>query len=318
MQKILITPRGYAKFGKEYRSKLEQAGYEVDWNDTGKPLSRETFVEKAKQSVGIIVGVESCDRELLTQCKHLKAIVKFGIGVDNIDLKACEELGIGVGRCVGTNSNAVAEMTVALMFACARDLVSTAMRVKQGEWIKPTGIELKDKKIGILGFGNIGKNVARMAYGIGMSVYAYDIYDIAKEELDKYGAKQRSVEEIIKECDFITIHTPLTDATKNMISTEEFKKMKSGCIVINTARGGIVDEKALLEALKNKEIAAAASDVFTSEPPVGEDWVKELLSLDNFVLTAHIASRSKEAEMNTVKRSTEVILELLQKGKDDE
>ena len=311
MPNILITPRGYAKFGKEYKEKLEEEGYTVDWNDTGNPLTREEFVEKAKQATGIIVGVDLCDRELLLECKKLKAIVKFGVGVDNIDLQTCEELGIKVGRCVGTNANAVAEMTIALMFACSKNLVTNVMQVKNHEWKKPTGIELTGKKVGILGFGNIGKNVARMAHGIGMEVLVYDIYEISQDVLSLYEAKQTTVDEILETCDYVTIHTPLTDETKNMISTEQFKKMKNEAILINAARGGIVNEKALLNALKTHDILAAASDVFTSEPPEDEEWINELLGLDNFILTAHIASRSKEAEINTVIRSTEVLLELL-------
>lgn len=237
--------------------------------------------------------------------------MKFGVGVDNIDLDTCDELGIKVGRCIGTNSNAVAEMTLALMFACSKNLVSNAIQVKNHGWDKPTGVELLNKKIGILGFGNIGKNVARMANGIGMEVYAYDIFDIQDEELKKYNAKQVNVDYILENCDYITVHTPLTEQTKNMISDSEFKKMKKTAVLVNAARGGIVNEKALLEALKNHEILAAASDVFTTEPPERAEWVDELLNLDNFILTSHIASRSKEAEMNTVIRSTEVILELL-------
>lgn len=313
MGKILITPRGYAKYGEEYKKQLEAAGYEVDWNDTGKPVPREVFVEKAKEAEGIIVGVDSCDRELLLQCKNLKSIVKFGIGVDNIDLPTCEEMGIKVGRCVGTNSNAVAELTVGMMFACARDLVSNAMDVKNHEWVKPTGFELYGKKVGIIGFGNIGKHVARMANGIGMQVYCYDAFPVKQEVLDEYHATFTTVEDILKNCDFISLHVPLTNETKDMISTEEFKMMKKTAVLVNAARGGIVNEHAIYEALKNGEVKAIASDVWTTEPPRDEDWIQELLAMKNFILTAHIASRSQEAEINTVKRSTEVMLDNLMK-----
>lgn len=119
----------------------------MDINDTGKPVPREVFMEKAKEATGIIVGVDELDEDLLRQCKNLKAIVKFGVGTDNIDLKVCEELRIKVGRCLGTNSNAVAELTVGMMFACARDLVANAITVKNGGWIKPTGFELKGKNL---------------------------------------------------------------------------------------------------------------------------------------------------------------------------
>ncbi len=311
MGTILVTPRGYAKYGQEAAKKLEALGYEMDINDTGKPVPREVFMEKAKEATGIIVGVDELDEDLLRQCKNLKAIVKFGVGTDNIDLKVCEELRIKVGRCLGTNSNAVAELTVGMMFACARDLVANAITVKNGGWIKPTGFELKGKKLGIAGFGNIGKNVARMAKGIGMEILVYDVFDIPQNVLEEYSAVQTTMDQILKECDFITLHVPLTDETKNMISTKEFDKMKPNAILINAARGGIVDEKALYEALKEHKIHSSASDVFTSEPPQGEDWVQELLKMDNFIQTAHIASRSKEAEINTVNEATYQITELL-------
>lgn len=309
--KILITPRGYAKYGAQDALRLTALGYELDINDSGNPLSRETFVEKAKASVGIIVGVDELDATLLKECTNLKAIVKFGVGTDNIDVKVAEALNIKVGRCVGSNSNAVAEFTIALMFANARQIVSSAMGVKNGAWDKPSGLELYQKSIGIIGFGNIGKHVARIASGIGMKVIAYDVFDITQEVLAQFSVTQTSVETILKSCDFITIHTPLTDETKNMISTDQFKIMKKNAILVNAARGGIVDEKALYEALKTKTIYAASSDVFTTEPPSQEDWVQALLKLDNFILTPHIASRSVEAEINTVRIATDQLIALL-------
>lgn len=311
MKKILVTPRGYAKYGQEARKRLEALGFEMDVNETGKPLPREVFVEKAKESTGIIVGVDELDKDLLAQCKDLKAIVKFGVGTDNIDVDYCKEHGIQVGRCLGTNSNAVAEYAIGMMFNCARYMVSDAMCVKNGGWDKPTGLELTGKKLGIIGFGNIGKQVARMGHGIGMEIYAYDAFDIPQEALEPYDAKKSTPEEIYAECDFITVHVPLTPETENMISDAEFDKMKDTAILINAARGGIVDEKALLKALKEKKIFACASDVFTSEPPAKEDWVQELLGMDNFILTAHIGSRSKESEINTVNRATDVMIDFL-------
>lgn len=311
MKKILITPRGYAKYGQEAKKSLENLGFEIDINETGKPLPRDVFVEKAIESTGIIIGVDELDKTLLSQCKNLKAVVKFGVGTDNIDVDYCKEHGIRVGRCLGTNSNAVAEYTIGMMFNCARYMVSDAICVKSGGWDKPTGLELTGKKLGIIGFGNIGRQVARMGYGIGMEIYAYDAFDIPQKVLDHYDAKKLTLEEIYTECDFITVHVPLTPETENMISNTEFEKMKETAILINAARGGIVDEKALLKALKEKKIFACASDVFTSEPPIKEDWVQELLGMDNFILTAHIGSRSKESEINTVKHATDVMIDLL-------
>lgn len=309
MKKILITPRGYAKYGLKYKKKLEKMDFCVEWNDTGLPYTREKFVESAKESTVIIVGVEQLDRNLLLQCHNLRLIVKFGVGIDNIDMDTCKELGILVERCIGTNSNAVAEMTIAMMFVAARNIFSNVKDVKNREWIKPTGFELTGKKIGILGFGNIGKKVAQKAYGLGMKVYVYDVFHIEENILNQYEAMQTSITQILENCDFITIHTPLTVYTENMISDNEFDIMKENAILINAARGGIVDEKAMYNALKSGKIAMACSDVFTSEPPSEESWVDELLSFDNFLLTAHIGSRTQEAEINTIVMSTNKILE---------
>lgn len=311
MSTILITPRGYAKYGKEAAKKLKELGFHLDMNDTGKPLEREVFAQKAREAAGIIVGVDELDEELLRQCSHLKAIVKFGVGTDNIDIETCRELGISVERCLGTNANAVAELTVGLMLACARNLVGNAISVKQGGWDKPTGYELKGKRLGIAGFGNIGKNVARIAQGIGMEILVYDIYEISKEILEEYHVVQAGMDEILRTCDVVTIHVPLTRETNHLISNNEFDQMKPTSILINAARGGIVDERALYQALKSGKIYAAASDVFTEEPPAQDSWVKELLEMDQFILTAHIGSRSQEAEINTANLAAKHLIRLL-------
>lgn len=309
---ILVTPRGYAKYGDEANKQLESLGYEMNVNRSGKPVPREDFIRQAKEATGIIVGVDELDASLLKECKQLKAVVKFGVGTDNIDLAAAKDCGIKVGRCVGSNSNAVAEFTMGLMFAAAKWIVSTNVDVRNNGWGKPTGYELFGKTIGIIGFGNIGKHVARMAKGIGMHVLAYDVFELPKDALSNYDARQTSVEDILKNSDFISIHTPLTDQTKDMITTSQFEMMKSTAILVNAARGGIVNEKALYNALKNKTIFAAASDVFTTEPPEQEEWVQDFIHLDNFILTSHIASRSVEAEQHTVRIATEEIIKLLE------
>lgn len=313
-EKILITPRGYANFGQEARKRLEAKGYEIDLNDTGKPIPRDVFVAKAKEATGIIVGVDACDGALLNECNKLKAIVKFGVGTDNIDLNAAKELNISVGRCVGSNSNAVAEYTVGVMFAAAKHIVSSSVGVRNGGWEKLTGYELEGKTVGIIGFGNIGKKVAKICNGIGMKTLAFDVFEIPEADLHACNTEKRSVAEILRESDFVTIHVPLTEDTENMIAAEQFETMKPNAVLVNAARGGIVNEKDMLDALKNKKIFAAAADVFTSEPPAGDDWVQELVQLDNFILTSHIAARTKEAEINTVKMSTDVIIDLLEKS----
>jgi len=309
---ILITPRGYANFGQEAKKRLEALGYEVDINTTGRPLPREVFAAKAKEAAGIIVGVDECDGALLRQCGALKAIVKFGVGTDNIDLDTAEELGISVGRCVGSNSNSVAEYAVGLMFAAAKHIVSSTRDVKAGGWDKPTGYELEGKTVGIIGFGSIGKKVSKLCGGLGMKTLAFDLVEIPVETLLACHTRQCPLEVLLRESDFMTVHVPLTPQTEHLIAVEEFDKMKPNAILINTARGGIVHEKDLLDALKQRKIYAAAADVFTSEPPAAEEWIEELLQLENFILTAHIAARTREAEINTVKLSADIMIDLLE------
>ena len=275
---------------------MESKGLEVDYNDTGKAYSAEQFLQKAKDADAIIVGVDDMSEPVMKQLPKLKVVCKFGVGVDNIDCDYAKEHGIYVGRTVGSNSLSVAEHVAALMFADAKNLYPTIRDVKAGSWVKRTGIELSGKTLGIIGFGAIGKRLSRIASGIGMSVLAYDTFPIKEEDARDYGAKIAGFEEIIEDSDYVSVHVPLLDSTRNMISTEQFKSMKSSACVLNAARGGVVDEDALYHALTDGEIRSAAFDVFTTEPPAKDN---PLLGLDNFLLTSHTASRTHEAEKRT-------------------
>lgn len=182
------------------------------------------------------------------------------------------------------------------------------VNTREHGWAKLTGYEIQGKTIGIIGFGAIGKEVAKMAWGLGMRVMVFDTCQIPAELIEKFDLRVANMDEIIENADFITLHIPLTKETKNIISAKELRRMKPNAVLINTARGGIVDEAALYDALKNQTIRAAYFDVFTSEPPREDE---PLLTLGNFYLTPHIASRSAEAEKNTADIATRVILEAL-------
>jgi len=306
--KVLITPRGFASYGLNHVKYMESKGLSVHYNNTGLAYTKEEFHKLAADVDAIIVGVDIIDHELIDICPKLKVICKFGVGTDNIDLDYAKEKGIFVGRTVGSNSKAVAEHVLALMFADAKNIYSTIKKVKDHEWCKPTGQEISGKTLGIIGFGMIGKNIATFANGLSMKVYAYDAFEIADEVAKEYHVEKKSFEEIISECDYISLHVPFLDSTKNMISTEEFKKMKRNACLINAARGGIVDEGALYEALVNKEIRSAYFDVYSSEPPTTGD---KLIKLVNFFLTPHTAARTVESEERTCQMSTEIIVEHL-------
>lgn len=309
MRKIVITPRGFFNYGKAYISQLENKGFIVDVNDTGKAYTVEQFYDHCKDADALVVGVEQVDKPFIDTCPKLKAVVKFGVGTDNIDIPYCQEKGIYVGRCVGSNSRSVAELVIAFIMAEMRDLYLSFAETKSGAWNKHTGSEVLGKTLGIIGFGAIGKHLARMANGLGMNVLAYDVFPISEESAAEHNVTVSDPDTIYTSCDFISVHVPLTPETKNMIAAPQLSKMKKNCVLINTARGGIVSETDLYTALNDKLIRAAYFDVFTTEPPRADE---PLMTLDNFHLTPHIGSRTGEAELNTCKIATEQILQALE------
>lgn len=296
MRKIAITPRGFANYGEEYVKVLESHGFTVDYNDTGKPYTTEQLYSHGKDAEGIIVGTEPIDKAFIDACPQLKAVVKFGVGTDNIDIPYCQSRGIYVGRCVGSNSRSVAETALTFILAETKNLYASLYETKHGQWNKRTGCEVLGKTLGIIGLGAIGKHLAQMAFGLGIHVLAYDVFPITEEVAEQYHITVSDLDTIYRTADFISLHVPLTKETENMVSLPELRKMKPSCVLINTARGGIVSEKDLCQALREKTIRAAYFDVFSSEPPKADD---PLLALDNFHLTPHIASRAAEAEINT-------------------
>lgn len=305
MEKIVITPRGFANFGRDQVEYLRNCGYEVHFNDTGRAYDREQFLALCRDADGLIAGVERIDREFVEKCPKIRAVVKFGVGMDNFDLDLLRERGIYAGRCAGSNSRSVAETAVCFMLASSKNLFDCVEETREGNWNKHNGFEVLDKTVGIIGFGAIGREVARMCNGLGMKVLAYDLADISAEMEHSYGIRKAEFDELLAESDFVTVHIPLNRETEGFISLDEMKKMKNTAVLINTARGGVVNEQDLYEALESRMIRSAWFDVFSSEPPrPGE----KLLKLPNFYLTPHIASRSGEAERNTVLIATGEIL----------
>ncbi len=309
--KVLITPRAFAKSGEKQIQRMIDAGYDVQVNRTGKSYTYAEFVEYAKDVDGIIIGVDEADRGMLQSCPQLKAIAKYGVGVDNIDLAAAKTLNIEISRTIGSNSRSVAEHTIALMFACAKNIVKTSIDVKSGQWNKPYGIELEGKTLGIIGYGNIGQRVAAMAKGIGMTVFVYDVFPIDQQQALKDGVEIKSFDTLIQESDVITVHLPLTETTANLIHEKTLSMMKKGVIIINAARGGVVDEAALLEKLNDHHVFAAGFDVFSSEPPQKDS---ALVTNVDFILTPHIASKTLEADLKTMEMAVTNILDALERS----
>ena len=307
-KKIVITPRGFAKCGLQNAEKIRSAGFDLFYNDSGLAYSKEEFYEITKDADGIVIGVESVDAAYLEAHPKVRAVVKFGVGTDNIDLEYCREHGIFVGRTVGSNARSVAETAISFIIADSKNLYESISDTRNHGWSKLTGYEIMDKTVGIVGFGAIGKQVARMAWGLGMRVLAYDAFGIDKEVADSLHAEIVGLDELIERSDFLSLHVPLTPDTANMISAAELSRMKKNAVLINTARGGIVNEADLYEALKGGTIKAAYFDVFSSEPPRADE---PLITLPNFYLTPHVASRSAEAERNTADMASKIVVEAL-------
>ena len=259
-------------------------------NYSGKRINDVELIDYFADAEAIIVGLEKITPELLDKLPKLKIIAKYGVGLDNIDLLACENRGIVVGWTGGVNKRSVAEMSLGFMLALCRNLFSTSNDLKQLIWNKSGGIQLSGKTIGIIGLGNIGKELVLLLKPFGCNILVNDIEDVSEfavanelKCLDKIS--------LIASSDIISIHTPATSATRNLFTIKEFRQMKKTAFIINTARGGIINEIDLKIALKEKIIAGAALDVYETEPPLD----KELLELPNIICTPHTGGNAAEA-----------------------
>jgi D-3-phosphoglycerate dehydrogenase len=241
----------------------------------------------------IVRSATKITREVIESADNLRLIVRAGVGLDNVDREAAKEKGIEVKNTPEAPTVSVAELVIAMMLALARNIAQADSSMKDGRWEKKklTGTELQNKKLGIIGFGRIGRKVAVIAEAFDMDVLCYDVLDIDQVSAD-LGARRCSIEELIASADYITVHVPLVPQTKGMIGEKELKIMKKTAYLINAARGGIIDEKALLKALNNGDIAGAALDVYENEPLL--DW--ELVKHPHVVATPHIASSTEEAQ----------------------
>ena len=259
-------------------------------NDSGKRMNDGELIDYFADAEAVIVGLEIITSELLDKLPKLRIIAKYGVGLDNIDLDACKNRGILVGWSGGINKRSVAEMALGFMIALCRNLFSTSNELKQFIWNKSGGVQLSGKTIGIIGLGNIGKELVLLLKPFGCNILVNDIEDIS-EFATTNNLQCVDKNTLISLSDIVSIHTPLTSETRNMFTIKEFKQMKKSTFIINTARGGIINELDLKIALKEKIIAGAALDVYETEPPID----KELLELPNIICTPHTGGNAAEA-----------------------
>jgi D-3-phosphoglycerate dehydrogenase len=234
-------------------------------------------------------------KDVINAGKKLKIIGRAGVGVDNIDVNAATERGIIVVNAPEGNTISAAEHTIAMMMAMSRNIPQANASLKSKKWDRKKfmGVEVRDKSLGVIGLGRIGSEVAKRAQGMEMKILAYDPF-ISAERAKDLGVELTTVEDIVRRADYITVHTPLTKETKDLISTKEFAIMKKGARVINCARGGIINEEALAKAVKDGIVSSAAIDVFTKEPP----FDNPLLELDHVIVTPHLGASTEEAQIN--------------------
>lgn len=239
--------------------------------------------------------------EFLQNAPNLKLVIRGGVGLDNVDKKACEAKGIKVMNTPEASSVAVAELAMALMLSVPNRLIESHNSMKEGKWLKKEikRTELYQKTLGLIGMGRIATEVAKRAKAFEMKIIAYDPF--VKES--QY-AQMVSLEELLKNSDYISIHTPLTDETKGMLNKEKFSMMKEGVVIVNTARAKVIDEEALIDALKSKKVSFYATDVWPSDPPP-ENY--PLLQLDNVIMTPHIGANSKENLLRIGDRIVEIL-----------
>ena len=253
------------------------------------------YLDEMKDADALIVRIAKCDGHAIENSPNLKVIGRTGVGYDSVDVKTATAHGIPVVITPGANNRSVAEHAVAMMFALSKNLVEAQQEMCKGNWEirgAKKAFELEGKTIGILGLGAIGRETAKICEGCGMKVAAYDPF-LSKEQVEGYGAVYyENYEDLLKVSDVVSIHVPLTDETKNMISKKQLTEMKKTALIINCSRGGIINETDLVEALKAGEIAGAGTDVFCSEPPKTDD---PLLNCPNLIVSHHSAAQTREA-----------------------
>lgn len=305
-QKILLS-QDIARCGKDY---LLERGYELKM---GRGISEEEIAADVEGCAAIIARLGNFSRRALEAGKELRIIARHGAGFDNIDLKAAQEKGVWVTNDPVSNGNAVAEHTVAMLMGIAGSLVEMDRAVRTGDFgirNRRLTLEVFGKTLGIIGFGRIGRMVAKKAgEGLGMKILAFDCFSQSEDT-----QMASSLEEVLGQADFISLHMPLTEQTRGMIGRRELETMKPEAIIINTARGELINEKELIEALQRGTIAGAALDVFEQEPP---EAVNPLLSMGQVLLSPHNAALTENA-MNQMALTAAKAVDDLLSGKKPE
>ena len=307
--KVIVTARSFGKTDSKAVDLLKANGCEVKKLEAADGPIEEQLKKEIVDADAVIAGLEDYTPELIASAKKLKVISRYGVGYDKVDVAAAREHGVAVTITPGANGDSVADLAVALMLDLARNVTVMDNSIKAKAQKRPSGLEMWQKTLGIVGAGRSGQGVGKRCRGFDMKILAYDMFE-SEAFKEETGAQYVDLETLLKESDFITIHSPLTPETENMISTEQFQMMKNTAIIVNTARGGIIDEAALYEALKSGEIRGAGLDATVDEPPYGSP----LMELENCILTPHAGAATAEASSKMSYMAAENALAVLQTG----
>jgi D-3-phosphoglycerate dehydrogenase len=289
--RLLVTPTSYGKNDPRLKSELEKQVGEVIYNPTGKPLSATEVEHLLPGMHGYIAGLDTINATAFQAADRLKVIARYGVGVDSVDLVAAKEKNIIVTNTPGANSVSVAELTVAVILAMARQIPQGVAATRQGQFPRLSGLSLEGKTVGILGLGSIGKQLVRRLMGFDCRILAFDPYPdyefAARNHIELVPQEQ-----LLAEADFLSLHLPLLPETRGLVNEHFLTEMKRGAFLINTARGELIEEDALLLALKSGHLSGAALDVFAQEPPNPDH---PLLALPQVIATPHLGSQTDGA-----------------------
>lgn len=302
MTTVAVTPRGFRQSPGRHQELLAATGYDVRYPTQERPLTARELRELLDGCAGAILGVDEASAEAISGT-GLRVLVRFGIGVDNVDLAVARAEGIRVSRTLGATTTSVAELAIGLMLAAARGIPSLDRSVRAGSWSRPSALELSGRTLGLVGIGRIGQEVAVRARALGMHVIAHDPGGVAPD------VPLVDFDELVARADVVSIHAPLTDLTRHLFGTDVLSRMRPASILVNTARGGIIDEAALAIALTEGPLHAAALDSFEEEPLAGDSPLREL---PNIILTPHSGASTVEA----VERAGVLAVEELCRGLD--
>lgn len=306
MAKVVALPRSFSR-SEEAKALLEQAGFDIVWNPAGRPLKEAELSELIKGADALITGIDEVTEKVLEAgAPGLKIVAKYGVGYDNIDVAAADRLHIPVTVTPGAPTRSVAELALSLMLSVARHIPQMNADVREGGWGRITGTELGGKVLGVVGLGAIGAEVVKRAAAFDMQIVAYD-QNIRQDMVEKYGVRYVTLPELYRQSDFVTLHAPAIPETVGMINKESLSLMKKSAYLINTARGDLVVEEDLFEALSNGQIAGAGLDTFVQEPPASLDLVR----LPNVVTSPHVGSNTVEAGYRMARMAAEEVIRVL-------